>query len=77
MIVIPRHWSLDPRRDLDWSLINRLHSRGAKKQGPKLSPARIQKLDEAKRVKQLWQSAKKTRPQRRTSPRLHLRPNAP
>src|SRR5882672_6445278 len=60
MIVIPRHWSLDPRRDLDWSLINRLHrSRGAKKQGPKLSPARVEKLDEAKRIKQLWQTAKK------------------
>ena len=60
MIVIPRHWSLDPRRDLDWTLINRLHrSRGAKKQGPKLSPARTQKLDEAKQVKQLYQTAKK------------------
>jgi hypothetical protein len=60
MIVIPRHWSLDPRRDLDWSLINRLHrSRGAKKQGPKLSPARIQKLDEAKQVKALREKARK------------------
>lgn len=60
MIVIPRHWSLDPRRDLDWPLINRLHrSHGAKKQGPKLSPARTQKLDEAKQVKALREKARK------------------
>lgn len=60
MIVIPRHWSLDPRRDLDWTLINRLHrARGAKKQGPKMSAGRIQKLDDARQVKRLWQSAKK------------------
>jgi hypothetical protein len=59
MIVIPRHWSLDPRRDLDWSLINRLHrSRGAKKQGPKLSSARIEKLDDAKKVRAAWQAAR-------------------
>lgn len=60
MIFIPGHWSLDPRRDLDWSLINRLHrSRGAKKQGPKMSAGRVAKLDEAKKVKDLWKSAKK------------------
>ncbi|HWH70353.1 MAG TPA: hypothetical protein VNT26_13285, partial [Candidatus Sulfotelmatobacter sp.] len=35
MIVIPRHWSLDPHRDLDWKFIGQLHrARGAKKQGP-------------------------------------------
>lgn len=57
MILIPRHWSLDPRRDLDWPLITRLHrSRGAKRQGPKLSSGRIQKLQEAKKVRSLWQS---------------------
>jgi hypothetical protein len=60
MIVIPRHWSLDPRRDLDWPLINRLHrSRGAKKQGPKMSAGRIQKLEEARQVKTLREQARK------------------
>jgi hypothetical protein len=60
MIVIPRHWSLDPRRDLDWPLINRLHrSHGSKRQGPKLSPARIQRLDEAKKVTSLRETARK------------------
>ena len=60
MIVIPRHWSLDPRRDLDWPLINRLHrSRGAKKQGPKLSPGRIAKLDEARQVQKAWAAGRK------------------
>src|SRR5256885_110251 len=60
MIVTPRHWSLDPRRDLDWNLINRLHrSRGAKKQGPKMSAGRMQKLDEAKQVKALHEQARK------------------
>jgi hypothetical protein len=60
MIVIPRHWSLDPRRDLQWTLINRLHrAQGAKKQGPKMSLGRIQKLAEAKKVKALWQAGKK------------------
>jgi hypothetical protein len=59
MIVIPGHWSLDPRRDLDWNIINRLHrARGAKKQGPKMSAGRIEKLADAKRVKRLWNSAR-------------------
>jgi hypothetical protein len=60
MILIPRHWSLDPRRDLDWSLINLLHrSRGAKKQGPKMSTGRIQKMGDAQKVKRLWNSGRK------------------
>jgi hypothetical protein len=58
MILIPRHWSLDPRRDLDWPLISRLHrSRGAKKQGPKLSPAQTQKLADAIKVQKLFQQS--------------------
>ena len=60
MIFIPRHVSLDPRRDLDWNLINRLHRcRGAKKQGPKWSAGRIQKLEEAKAVHAAWKTARK------------------
>jgi hypothetical protein len=60
MIVIPRHWSLDPHRDLDWKLIGRLHrSRGSRKQGPKLSSARIEKSKEARKAKLLWAEARK------------------
>src|SRR4029079_4531708 len=53
-------WSLDPRRDLDWPLINRLHrSRVEKRQGPKLSQTRIQKQKDTRRVKALCQTAKR------------------
>jgi hypothetical protein len=58
MIVIPRHWSLDPIRDLDWNKIGKLHrSRGATRQGPKLSVSRMQKREEAIQVKKIWDEA--------------------
>jgi hypothetical protein len=48
MIVIPRHWSFDRRRDLKWSEIGKLHrAHGASRQGPKLSVSRIEKRAEA------------------------------
>jgi len=60
MIVIPRYLSLDPRRDLDWKLIGRLHRcRGAEKQGPKLSAGRMARLEEAQEAKRLWAEAKR------------------
>jgi hypothetical protein len=59
MIVIPRHWSLDPHRDLDWGLIGRLHrTRGARKQGPKLSVARMERMKESRVARKLWDEAK-------------------
>jgi hypothetical protein len=58
MIVIPRHWSLDPIRDLDWSKIGKLHrSQGATRQGPKLSVSRMQKREEAIQVRKFWDEA--------------------
>jgi hypothetical protein len=58
MIVIPRHWSLDLARDLHWNKIGNLHrSHKAIRQGPKLSPARIEKYKEAKQVLKFWNEA--------------------
>jgi len=60
MIVIPRHWSLDPNRDLDWKFIGRLHrARGARRQGPKLSSGRMKRMAEAEEAKRLWEEAKR------------------
>jgi len=60
LIFIPRNISFDPRRDLDWRLIARLHRcRIKRKQGPKLSAIRMEKLDEAKEAKRLWAEAGK------------------
>lgn len=58
MILIPRHWSLDLARDLYWNKIGNLH-RAHKpiRQGPKLSPARIEKHKQADQVLKLWDEA--------------------
>ena len=59
MIFIPRHWSLDPKRDLHWNKINAVHkAHGAERQGPKLSRNRMDKIKDAKRVELLWAEAK-------------------
>ena len=59
MIVIPRHWSLDPGRDLHWNKINQIHrAHGATRQGPKLSKNRIQSQHDAKRVEKLWSESR-------------------
>lgn len=59
MIFIPRHWSLDPKRDLHWNKINAVHrAQGAERQGPKLSRNRMDKMRDAKRVEQFWTEAK-------------------
>jgi len=55
MIVVPAFWSFDPRRDLDWNEITKLHrSRGITRQGPKLSLGRIERRRLAKKTNQLW-----------------------
>ena len=59
MIVIPREWSLDPIRDLNWSAISKIHrAHGAKRQGPKLSPGRVKQREEAQEAKRLWMEAR-------------------
>jgi len=60
MIVIPRHWSFDRARDLDWRTISALHrAHGATRQGPKLSPSRIEKMGEAAQARYYEGEAKR------------------
>jgi hypothetical protein len=55
MLFIPSFWSLDPKRDLNWAEIARLHrSRGLPRQGEKLSSNRRERLAQAKRARKLW-----------------------
>jgi hypothetical protein len=58
MIMIPRYWSFDPRRDLKWSEIKRWHRlRSATKQGLKLSVNEIERRREAEKARELWEEA--------------------
>jgi hypothetical protein len=58
LIMIPRYWSFDPRRDLKWSEIKRLHRlRSATKQGRKLSVNEIERRQEAEKARELWDEA--------------------
>jgi hypothetical protein len=59
MIVIPRHWSFDRSRDLDWAAISKIHrAHGVSRQGPKLSSSRIERQAEAAKAKLLCHEAK-------------------
>lgn len=52
MLVIPRHWSFDQSRDLDWHAISKVHrAHGISRQGPKLSSARIERHVEREKAK--------------------------
>lgn len=60
LIMIPRRWSLDCRRDLDWRAIGRLHrAHGAGRQGPKLSKAHIEMLQEGDLVDELQKEGRR------------------
>jgi hypothetical protein len=60
LIMIPRHISLDPSRDLDWKTIGKLHrSHGVRRQGPAFSKGRMDKRHDALRAKRLWDQAGK------------------
>jgi len=60
IIMVPRFWSFDPRRDLKWKAITRLHrARNTLKQGVKLSANRAERLQEAERARRLWTEATK------------------
>ena len=51
MIFIPGYWSFDPKRDLNWEKILRLHrARGIDRQGPKLGAGRQQKKSQLKKL---------------------------
>ena len=58
VIMIPKYWSFDPKRDLKWGAVTKLHRvREVKRQGPKLSPGKSARRDEAARAKELWEEA--------------------
>jgi hypothetical protein len=58
VVMIPKYWSFDPRRDLKWKEIMRLHRvRSAQKQGVKLSLNRAERAREAERARRLWSEA--------------------
>ena len=60
MIEVPKYWSFDPKRDLNWREITRLHrARGVTKQGPKLSVEKKARESEAAKARDLWQQATK------------------
>lgn len=62
MIVIPTFWSFDLKRDLNAKAISKLHkSRGALRQGPKMSEGRLERHDQAKRAYAADQTAKNRR----------------
>ena len=51
MIFIPGYWSFDPKRDLNWDKILRLHrARGIERQGPKLGAGRQQKSAQLRKL---------------------------
>ena len=51
MIFIPGYWSFDPKRDLNWDKILRLHrARGIGRQGPKLGAGRQHKSAQLKKL---------------------------
>jgi hypothetical protein len=60
MIEVPRYWSFDPKRDLKWGAVTKLHRmREVLRQGPKLSPSRAARQEEAAAARRFWREATK------------------
>jgi hypothetical protein len=58
MVEVPRYWSFDPKRDLKWGAVTKLHRmREVRRQGPKLSPSRAARHTEAALARRLWREA--------------------
>ena len=58
LIEIPKYWSFDPKRDVNWGEVTKLHRmREVKRQGPKLSPSRAARHTEAAAARRLWREA--------------------
>ncbi len=54
MIVIPRHWSFDRSRDINWHELGRIHKvHGTARQGPAYSSGRIQREADRQQAKAL------------------------
>jgi len=59
MIFIPAYWSFDPKRDVDWGAITKLHkSRGQHRQGPSLAEGAEQRRADAAKLIDLEAEAK-------------------
>jgi hypothetical protein len=59
-IFVPGFLSFDPKRDLDFGLISRLHrARGIPRQGGKMSPGRAELAERARRARQFDVQAKR------------------
>ena len=58
MLFIPAYWSFDPKRDVNWPSITKLHkARGVRKQGRELASGRVGRMEKAARLRQLDQEA--------------------
>jgi hypothetical protein len=56
MIFVPSFWSLDPKRDLRWPAVTRLHQLGRRRrQGTALTEQRREKLARAEALQRVWQ----------------------
>src|ERR1043165_9263721 len=61
IIEVPRYWSFDPKRDLKWGAVSKLHRmREVRRQGPKLSPSRAARQEEAASARKFWREATRT-----------------
>ena len=59
MIFIPRYWSFDGRRDIEWGAVNQLHrSREVRRQGEKLGLGELERKREAIKIQRLWHESK-------------------
>lgn len=55
MIFVPNYWSLDPKRDLRWPAVTKLHQLGRRRrQGTALTEQRRDKLARAEALQQVW-----------------------
>ena len=60
IIEVPRYWSFDPKRDLKWGAVSKLHRmREVRRQGPKLSPSRAARHEQAAEARRLLREATK------------------
>jgi hypothetical protein len=58
MIFIPRYWSFDRKRDLEWPAIIKLHrSRDVHRQGAKLTKNQIDRHRESNKALRFWKQA--------------------
>ncbi len=60
MIHIPAYWSFDPKRDINWKVIAKLHRvRGFGRQGPALAEGKAERLQKARHLAALDQEVKR------------------